>query len=195
MRHSSAIVTVVLVVLYAAGCAQRAPAPAPQSLPSPEEVTAMTFSLTSSAFKDGDRIPAKYTADGADVSPPLSWDKLPEGTVSLAVICDDPDAPAGTWTHWVLYDLPADRAELPEGVPSRETVPELGGAKHGLNDFGIAGYGGPSPPRGPAHHYHFRLYALDAKLDLPARARKGDVDKATQGHILGQAQLVGLYGR
>jgi hypothetical protein len=155
----------------------------------------MTFKLVSTAFQENARIPTRYTADGADVSPPLSWAKPPEKTASFALIMDDPDAPRGTFTHWVLYDLPPTAMALPEGVPKRKTLPTLGGAKQGENDFGQIGYGGPAPPRGPAHHYIFTLYALDAMLKLPEGARRDRVEKALQRHVLGRARLAGVYGR
>lgn len=156
--------------------------------------TATSFKLTSPAFQDKARIPTRYTADGADVSPPLSWE-APPSTVSFALIVDDPDAPRGAFAHWVLYNLPATLTELPEDVPARETLPNLGGARQGVNDFGKIGYGGPAPPRGPAHRYRFALYALDAQLKAPARAGKAEVEKAMQGHLVGQARLTGVYGR
>jgi Raf kinase inhibitor-like YbhB/YbcL family protein len=155
----------------------------------------MAFLLTSTAFKEGAAIPVKYTCDGADVSPPLAWSGAPAGTVGFALIADDPDAPAGTWVHWVLYDLPATASRLPENVAKAETLPDLGGALQGRTDFRRPGYGGPCPPPGPAHRYFFKLYALDAPLKLKAGATKGDVEAAMQGHVLGTAQLMGTYAR
>ena len=152
----------------------------------------MDIKITSSAFEDGGLIPAKYTCDGADVSPPLQWNKVPEGTKSIALICDDPDAPMGTWVHWVIFGLPADIRELAEDVPPDKTLPN--GARQGTSDFGRIGYGGPCPPSG-THRYFFKIYALDAELDLPAGARKRDLLKAVEGHILGQGDLVGKYKR
>jgi hypothetical protein len=149
--------------------------------------------LTSSAFHEGATIPRRHTADGPDVSPPLRWSDAPDGTQSYALICDDPDAPRGTWVHWVLYNLSADQLELAEGVPASETLP--GGAKQGKNDFGRIGYGGPAPPRGKPHRYFFKLYALDTALDLPARATKPQLEQAMKGHILALAKLMGTYGR
>ena len=154
----------------------------------------MAFALTSTAFTDGTAIPAKYTCDEADVSPPLAWSGAPPGTVSFALIVDDPDAPAGTWVHWVLYNLPATTAELPENVAKVETL-DLGGARQGRNDFQRAGYGGPCPPPGPAHRYFFKLYALDVTLPPRPAARQKDIEAAMQGHTLGTAQLVGTYAR
>ena len=154
----------------------------------------MAFALTSSAFTEGTAIPAKYTCEGEDVSPPLAWSDAPAGTVSFALIVDDPDAPAGTWVHWVLYNLPATAGELPENVAKVETL-DLGGARQGRNDFQRPGYGGPCPPPGPAHRYFFKLYALDAALPPRPAARQKDVEAAMQGHTLGMAQLVGTYAR
>lgn len=156
-----------------------------------EEAVAME--IKSSAFKAQERIPTKYTCDGADISPPLSWTDVPEKTQSFALISDDPDAPMGTWVHWVIYDLPADTRELHEGIAKKETLEN--GAKQGITDFRKVGYGGPCPPPGPAHRYFFKLYALDTKLGLPPRATKKDVEKAMKGHILAQTELIGLYKR
>ena len=154
----------------------------------------MAFILTSAAFKDGAPIPGKYTCDGGDVSPPLTWSGTPAGTRSVALIADDPDAPGGTWVHWVLYNLPAEVSELPENIAKVESL-DLGGARQGRNDFRRPGYGGPCPPPGPAHRYFFKLYALDTRLELKAGAQKKDVEAALEGHALGSAQLMGTYAR
>ncbi len=154
----------------------------------------MAFILTSAAFKDGAPIPAKYTCDGVDVSPPLAWSGAPAGTRSVALIADDPDAPGGTWVHWVLYNLPAEVSDLPENIAKVESL-DLGGARQGRNDFRRPGYGGPCPPPGPAHRYFFKLYALDTRLELKAGAQKKDVEAAMEGHVLGSAQLMGTYAR
>lgn len=148
--------------------------------------------ITSAAFQDGGLIPQKYTCDGEDVSPPLAWTDPPRETQSIALIADDPDAPRGTWVHWVIYDLPPDARELSEGVPPAETLPN--GAKQGRNDFGKIGYGGPCPPRG-THRYFFKLYALDRKLGLPAGKTKQELLEAMRGHVLTEAQLMGRYAR
>jgi Raf kinase inhibitor-like YbhB/YbcL family protein len=153
----------------------------------------MAFELSSPAFTAGGDIPVAHTCDGPDVSPPLRWGDPPPPTKSLALVVDDPDAPAGTWVHWVLYGMPATFRALPEGVAARNTVAGIG--TQGLNDFRKVGYGGPCPPRGPAHRYVFTLYALDAALHLPARKTKADLVKAMAGHVLAQAELVGRYGR
>jgi Raf kinase inhibitor-like YbhB/YbcL family protein len=152
----------------------------------------MEIKVTSSAFAEGGLIPAKYTCDGSDISPPLQWEAVPEGTKSIALISDDPDAPMGTWVHWVLFNLPAETRKLEENIPPDKTLPN--GAKQGLSDFGRIGYGGPCPPSG-THRYFFKIYALDTKLDLAAGARKRELLKAMEGHILGQGQLIGKYKR
>jgi Raf kinase inhibitor-like YbhB/YbcL family protein len=153
----------------------------------------MNFQLTSSAFHDGQMIPATYSGDGADYSPPLAWTGQPQATVSLALICDDPDAPRGTWVHWVLFNLPGDARELPEHTPPDGKL--ANGAQQGKNDFGKLGYSGPAPPRGKPHRYFFKLYALDANLKLPAGATKDQLLKAIQGHVLAETRLMGKYQR
>jgi Raf kinase inhibitor-like YbhB/YbcL family protein len=149
--------------------------------------------LTSTVFTEGAAIPARHTCDAKNVSPPLKWSGLPAGAKSLALIVDDPDAPSGTWVHWVLYDLPATGSELAEDVPKSQYV--AGGARQGLNDFRHLGYGGPCPPPGKPHRYFFKLYALDAALDLKPGLTKKDLEKAMEGHILDRAQLMGTYQR
>jgi Raf kinase inhibitor-like YbhB/YbcL family protein len=149
--------------------------------------------LTSTAFTEGAAIPAKHSCDAKNVSPPLKWSGMPAGAKSLALIVDDPDAPSGTWVHWVLYDLPAAASELPEDMAKSQYV--TGGAKQGLNDFRHLGYGGPCPPPGKPHRYFFKLYALDAVLDLKPGLTKRDLEKAMEGHILDRAQLLGTYQR
>ena len=134
-----------------------------------------------------------YTCDGKDISPELAWSGAPDGTKSFALICDDPDAPVGTWVHWVVYNIPSHATGLPKGVPTIKELPD--GTRQGINDFHRIGYGGPCPPRGPAHRYFFKLYALDTKLDLPPGATKEQVLEAMKGHVLGEAQLMGKYER
>ncbi len=153
----------------------------------------MPITVASPAFQSGATIPKQFTGDGDDKSPPLHWSEPPRGTKSLALICDDPDAPVGTWVHWVLYNLPAGTRELEEGVPTTETLNN--GAKQGKNDFGKIGYGGPAPPKGKPHRYFFKLYALDRSVDLSPGATKAQLVKAMKGHILAEGQLVGRYGR
>jgi Raf kinase inhibitor-like YbhB/YbcL family protein len=163
------------------------------STPAAEGETSMALQVTSPAFSEGEAIPKKHSCDGEDLSPALAWSGVPEGMKSLALIMDDPDAPAGTFVHWVLYNIPPDLASLPEGVAKTESVPGIG--TQGLTGFGRTGYGGPCPPRGPAHRYYFKVYALDTTLSLKARASKADVEKAMSGHVLAQGQLMGKYSR
>jgi Raf kinase inhibitor-like YbhB/YbcL family protein len=197
-----------------------------------KEVPVAQFTLSSPNFRNNQPMLGRCTCEGIeasntvtyarkDASPELKWEGTPAGTKSFAMICDDPDAPGGTWVHWLLYDIPRNTAELPLGIwvkdnivgatwsPSRGTpvgwqpvaasgtvAGKLLGAKQGVNDFGTPGYGGPCPPRGSGvHHYHFRLFALDAELNLAARVTRQQLDAAMKGHILGQAELVGTYQR
>lgn len=148
--------------------------------------------ITSFAFAEGDLIPSKYTCDGSGISPPLQWGLVPGETKSIALICDDPDAPIGTFVHWVIFSLPAETKEIEENVPPAKTLPN--GAKQGTNGFGTIGYGAPCPPSG-THRYFFKIYALDMELDLAAGATKSDLLNAIEGHILGQGQLIGKYKR
>jgi Raf kinase inhibitor-like YbhB/YbcL family protein len=160
------------------------------------EGSGMTFSLASTAFGNNDRIPVAYTGEGRDASPPLEWGEPPAGTKTFALVCDDPDAPAGTWDHWVLWNLPGNLRRMPEGVAKKEALPELGGALQGKNSWPKTGYNGPLPPKGHGtHHYHFVLYALDAALDLPAGSNKKALMEAMKGHVLGQGKLTGTYSR
>ena len=151
-----------------------------------------TMELKSAAFIQGTLIPTAYTCDGKDVSPPLEWSGIPEGSRSIALICDDPDAPAGTWVHWVYYDIPTQTTALPENIEHIDN-PSVGGAQ-GRNDFGKTGYGGPCPPSG-THRYFFRLYALDTELNLPPGGTKKELLDAMEGHIIGQTVLIRKYKR
>jgi Raf kinase inhibitor-like YbhB/YbcL family protein len=153
----------------------------------------MPLTIRSTAFEAGGPIAQLYTCDGRDVSPPLRWDNVPDATRSFALICDDPDAPMGTWVHWVIYGIPAGVRQLPEGVPVRDTLGD--GSQQGRNDFGKTGYGGPCPPRGKPHRYYFRLYALDDELSLAPGLSKKALLKAIDGHVLAEAELYGTYGR
>jgi len=150
------------------------------------------MNLKSSAFEAGGMIPKKYTCDGPDVSPSLSWSDVPAETKSLALIADDPDAPMGTWVHWVAWNIPPNVRSLDEDVAKRDSLPN--GMKQGTTDFRSIGYGGPCPPSG-THRYFFKLYALDATLNLSPSTTKKDLEKAMQGHILKQAELMGRYSR
>ncbi len=154
--------------------------------------TVETLDIISSAFKAGEMIPKKYTCDGEDTSPQLSWTKVPSQARELVLICDDPDAPLGTWVHWVAYGIAPGMNGLPENVAKKDTT---AGIKQGKNSFGKIGYGGPCPPKGPAHRYFFKLYAVDKATNLKPGATKDDVLKAVNGHILAQGELISRYGR
>jgi Raf kinase inhibitor-like YbhB/YbcL family protein len=154
----------------------------------------MNLNITSTAFSEGHAIPTKHTCDGQNVSPPLQWSNVPDGAQCLALICEDPDAPSGVFTHWLLYNLPADVTSLNEGVPHTDTLNSR--ARQGKNDFQRIGYGGPCPPeRDQAHRSIFKLYALDSELKLPPGANKDELTSAMQGHILASGQLMGTYKR
>ncbi len=152
----------------------------------------MGLNITSTAFANEAMIPSKYTCDGEDISPPLKWESAPEGVRSFALISDDPDAPVGTWVHWVIFNIPADVNELQESFSSEAELDN--GTKQGKSDFGRIGYGGPCPPGG-THRYFFKLYALDTVLDLQSGITKADLLNAMEGHILEEAQLMGKYTR
>ena len=160
----------------------------------------MTIELTSTAFGQGKPIPAKYTGEGDDVSPPLSWSKLPEGTEELALICDDPDAPTDEpWVHWVIYKIPATVNGLVENIPADAELKQPTGAMQGKNSWTsgeLIGYRGPMPPPGHGtHHYFFRLYALDAKLSVAPGLTKNQLLDEMRGHVIGQGELMGTYER
>lgn len=153
----------------------------------------MNLPFSSTAFKDGDRIPARYTCEGQDISPPLAWGNPPQNTRSFTLIVDDPDAPGGLFTHWVIFNINDNIRELGEGIPALERIKN--GAIEGKSDFNMIGYGGPCPPPGRVHHYRFTLYALDRSLDLPRGAPRQQLLDAMKGHILAQGQLTGTYQR
>lgn len=188
------------------GCGGRISMPTPQRAADPEDESALNpppvsptrFSLSSTAFGPGGLIPIDDTADGKDISPPLKISDQPEAVKELALICEDPDAPtAQPWVHWLLYKIPAETKLLPANIPhlAKLTLPE--GAMQGVNSFGgeILGYRGPAPPRGRVHHYHFRLYALDAPLDVKPGLDKLGLINAMEGHVLGETELIGTYRR
>lgn len=165
-----------------------------QETPTPTENggDSMAFTLKSTAFGDGESIPRKYTCDGADISPPLEWSSVPESTRSFALIADDPDAPGGTWVHWVLYHIPSSARSLIESIPPDAKLSD--GSMHGKNGWGNLGYAGPCPPSG-THRYFFKLYALDTMLNLGSGATKEQLVSAMKGHIIGQSELMGKYKR
>ena len=187
-----------LTLLAACGGGTKSPAETASPTDTPRAEATPTgedgdFRLSSDAFGQDEAIPTRFTCDGDNVSPPLSWSAAPQGTDAFALIMDDPDAPGGTFTHWVLYDLPGDTASLPEGVAKTEELDE--GGSQGLNDAGGTGYGGPCPPAGAPHRYRFTLYALDGLIDAGAGASKQEVLDAIEGSVLAEARLVGTYGR
>lgn len=173
---------VVAILIGAPGCAA-----APSSGKSP-----MPLSITSTAFEPGAAVPSLFTCDGRNISPPLAWKGVPAGAQSLVLIADDPDAPHGTWAHWVCYDIPPAVSGLAQNMPKSDTLPC--GGRQGITDFGTVGYGGPCPPSG-THRYYFRLYALDTVLSLPAKKTRKQVEAAMKGHIVGVGELMGIYSR
>jgi len=174
----------MFTLVIGAGCQSRA---------EPPKEADMELSVSSSVFAEGEVIPDSYTCQGRDISPPLAWSQPPAGTQSLALIVDDPDAPVGVFTHWVIFNVPADSGGLPEAVLTKAELPS--GALQGKNDFGRTGYAGPCPPPGRPHWYQFTVYALDSRLDLRAGASKEQLLAAMQGHVLAQGKLSGSYQR
>lgn len=152
-----------------------------------------TITVASDAFKQGGSIPQKYTCDGENISPQLSWSGIPDSTKSIALICDDPDAPMGTFTHWVIFNIPHEQEGMAAGVPRSKILKS--GAVQGKNSAKRVGYFGPCPPRGKPHRYFFKVFALDAKLDLKPGIDKMTLLKAMKGHILAKGELMGYYGR
>ena len=185
MRNISLLSLVLLLLL--SGCRQKVAQPATRPKQDKAEIK-----LTSTAFKDGESIPRPYTCDGVNISPPLEWSGVPGTAKTIAIVCDDPDAPGGTWVHWVLYNLRAENIGLVENLPATENL-KVGGIQ-GKNNFEKVGYDGPCPPSG-THRYFFRVYALDSELPLKAGATKAELMKAMEGHVLEQGQLMGTYRR
>jgi Raf kinase inhibitor-like YbhB/YbcL family protein len=185
--------TVAGFLLLLVGCARQAP-PSTKPLENVRlpQTAQSAMQVTSSAIKDGEPIPRPYTCDGVNISPPLEWNGTPKSAKTIAIIADDPDAPAGTWVHWVVYNLPAENIGLVENLPLTEEL--KAGGFQGKNDFQKVGYGGPCPPSG-THRYFFKVYAVDTELPLKAGATKAEVEKAMQGHIVAQTQLMGTYSR
>jgi len=183
-RVSVLLTVFCLVVVLLAGC---------ESREQPLKEGEMVLAVSSPAFQEGSKIPTKYTCDGQDVSPALTWGESPVETQSFALIVDDPDAPVGVFTHWVIFNIPSDSRQLAEAIPTQAQLPS--GALQGKNDFGRIGYGGPCPPSGRPHRYRFTVYALDQSLDLDAGASKKQVIGAMREHILAQGQLTGTYQR
>jgi Raf kinase inhibitor-like YbhB/YbcL family protein len=176
---------IILFLVLLSGCIS--------SIKEEEETIMKQISISSDAFENGSSIPVDYTCDEDDRSPPLSWQGLPEGTRSIALIVDDPDAPAGTWVHWVIYNIPADSTGLPAAMPKDSSLND--GSLQGKNDFGKIGYNGPCPPPGKPHRYFFKVYALDTMLELKNGVTKSQLESAMKGHILGQGSITGKYAR
>lgn len=180
----------VLVSLAISGCGT-GPQPLPPEPPARQSPGKTNeIKVTSVAFKEGQPIPRQYTCDGINISPPLEWSGVPKTAKTIAIIVDDPDAPARTWVHWVLYNLSAENIGFVENMPTTENL--KAGGFQGKNDFGKIGYGGPCPPSG-SHRYFFKVYALDTELPLKAGATKAEVEKAIEGHVVSQGQLMGVY--
>jgi Raf kinase inhibitor-like YbhB/YbcL family protein len=189
---SISLLSSVALLCVAGGCTGTEEKPAHKTDEKKEE-SMVTIQVTSPAFKEGETIPERYTCEGDDLSPPLVWSQPPEGTKSLAMICEDPDAPRGMWVHWVLYGLPPDSTSLPEAVPPDTVLANQ--VVQGKNDWGRIGYGGPCPPPGSAHRYFFKLYALDADLELQPGATRKELLQEMEGHMLAEGQLMGRYKR
>jgi len=184
--------TLALLLLCACHNADHNQASSPQNHNIQPGKDNMTLTISSSAFANGGMIPAQYTCDGANISPPLQWSGLPAAAKTLALIVDDPDAPAKTWVHWVVYDLPANTTQLTENIGQGETL--ASGGKQGTNDFKKIGYGGPCPPSG-THRYFFKLYAADIETPLNPGANRDELLKAIEGHVVAQGELIGKYKR
>ncbi len=191
MWEYRALIVSLICIFFAGGCAQATDG----DKNGPREKGdghSMPLSVASTAFKEGEMVPAKYTCDGEELSPPLTFDAVPPDAKSIVVIADDPDAPGKTWVHWVMFNIPADERMIAQDVPKTENTPF--DAVQGKNDFGKVGYGGPCPPSG-THRYFFKVYALDKELDLDSKATKADVEKAMEGHVTASGQLMGKYSR
>lgn len=173
-----------------------------------KETTVAQFTLSSPSFRNNQPIPAKHSCEGRDTSPALKWEGAPVGTKSFALVCDDPDAPGGTWVHWIVYNIAPSHTGIGENLAkvdssseydfevTTRTTSKVGSVSQGVNDFGKVGYGGPCPPRDHGvHHYHFRLYAVDVELNLASRVTRDQLEAAMKGHILAQTELVGTYQR
>jgi Raf kinase inhibitor-like YbhB/YbcL family protein len=193
MKKNVAILSLILAVLVIWFVSTKPHKVASAEASAPEGGSTISFAIQTSSFSAGGVIPKKFTCDGSDASPELTWSGAPAGTQAFALIVDDPDAPGGTWTHWIAWDIPSSVTKLSEGTPKNETLAD--GTRQGQNDFKRIGYNGPCPPPGKPHRYFFRLYALGAKLDLNAGATRSDLESAMKGKTLGQAAVMGKYGR
>lgn len=185
MRHFVSLLTLFVMLVFISCKKDKASAQSQKGIP-------MTIQLTSTEFKQGGMIPRKFTCDGENISPELSWNNIPDSTKSLAIITEDPDAPMKTWIHWVIFNIPPSIHKLPEHVPTLKKLES--GALQGTNDFRNIGFGGPCPPSG-THRYFFKIYALDSMLSLKAGSTKPELEKAMKSHILAEGELMGRYTR
>jgi len=186
------LIAAPILLLVLGGCTHAKPAQeAPHSEQATEMGEFMAIPLTSVAFEPSAAIPSRYTCDGEDVSPALHWSGVPATAKSLALVCEDPDAPGKTWVHWVVYGIPALATDLVEAIPKNDSL--ASGGRQGTSDFKHLGYGGPCPPRGKPHRYFFHIYALDAELALDSGATREELDKAMAGHIVGRGDLMATY--
>lgn len=194
-KSAALCLALVSLLIVLGGCGSSAPGtstPPPSEQESVETAAGSTLTLSSTAFAHGESIPAEYSCDGQDVSPPLQWSDPPQAAQSFVLIADDPDAPGGTWVHWVVYNLPAGARSLPGSIPPEAEFAD--GGQHGQNSWGRLAYGGPCPPGG-THRYFFKLYALDTTLELEPGASKEQVLQAMEGHVLAQGELMGTFSR
>jgi Raf kinase inhibitor-like YbhB/YbcL family protein len=190
MKRIKVVFGLFLITILVCACSENKPSAAELQPPSEELMQKKSdfFNLKSSAFTNMAIIPEIYTCDGMDISPPLNWDIPPSSSQSLVLIMDDPDAPVGTWDHWILFNLPTEMTDLPEDITQ---LPP--GAKYGSNSWRKNKYGGPCPPGTASHRYYFKIYALDIKLDIVEGSKKSDIEKAMNGHILAYSELIGIY--
>lgn len=195
MNHAGVIVSCMLAGAMVLAAWARESSTVPGRGASATATQPATMPLASTAFTNGQPIPKKYTADGENISPPLSFTAVPEAAKQLALIMDDPDAPIGTWDHWILYGIPAGTKELKEGLSAQRKNVHPSDMVEGKNSWRHNGYEGPEPPAGKPHRYYFRLYALDAPLDLKAGASKKELLEAMNGHVIAQGELMGMYKR
>jgi len=192
VEYARRLCVVFMIVICVNGCDSREE----EKVKTAKEDTGVktaTLVVASPAFKEGELMPKEFTADGENVSPPLAWSNVPDDAKSIALVCEDPDAPRGTFVHWVIFNIDPKASGLPRAVPTAAML--QGGAQQGRNDFGKVGYGGPAPPAGPAHRYYFKVYALDAPLALESGAKKEDLLSEIEGHVLAEGQVMARYGR
>lgn len=190
MIKENIIIPLFLMAILVCSCSEIKPSEAELQITTEDlmQKNSELFNLLSSAFQNLETIPEIYTCDGKDISPPLNWDLPPSSSQSLVLIMDDPDAPVGTWDHWILFNLPSEMTDLPENITQ---LPP--GAKYGSNSWRKNKYGGPCPPGTASHRYYFKIYALDIKLDVEEGSKKSDIEKAMNGHILAYSELIGIY--